>query len=129
MIDMIGGLLSGVLKIGDKLIVDKDKKVEFAFKVQEMAHELALKLLEAKTYPWVDALVKLAYASEALIKGLFRPAASTAAMVFVAYCEMKGIELSQMTEAVMVSLLPAWGVSRYKEKQKKREAADGELGW
>ena len=127
MINAILGLVPGLFQLGGKLIEDKDKKNEYAFKVLEMTHELSLKLLDTKTYPWVDALVKLSYAAENIIKGLFRPIASVGAALFVAYCEMKGIELSPMVEGVFVSLLPAWGLSRYKEKKSKVET--GELGW
>lgn len=127
MIQAILGIIPGILKLGGELIEDKDKKNEYAFKALELTHELSLKLLDTKTYPWIDGLVKLSYASENIIKGLFRPIASTIAMGFVGYCELNGIELSPMVEGVMVSLLPAWGVSRYKEKQAKKDT--GELGW
>jgi len=123
---LLGSVLPGLFKLGDKMIEDKDKKNEYAFKVLEMTQEMGLKLLDTKTYPWVDALVKLAYASEALIKGLFRPIAAAGALIFVGYCEVQGIELTPTIEAVMVSLMPAWGISRYKEKQKKN---DSEIGW
>lgn len=116
MINILASILPSLFKLGDKLIEDKDQKAEFAFKTQEMAQQLALKMLDVKTYPWVDALVKLAYASEQIVKGLFRPLVSAAGLVFVAYCEISGITLSPAVETVLISLFPAWGVSRYKEK-------------
>lgn len=127
MIQALLGLVPGLLKLGDKMIEDKDKKAEYAFNVQRMYFEMAEKLLDTKTFPWVDALVKLAYSSTAIIKGLIRPVGSIAALGFVAYCELNGIELSPMVEAIMASLLPAWGVSRYKEKMSKNDSDD--LGW
>lgn len=127
MIQAILGLVPGLFQLGGKLIEDKDKRNEYAFKVLEMTHEMSLKLIEMKTYPWVDALVKLAYASEAIIKGLFRPVASVGALVFLGYCQIKGIELSPVVEGVLVALAPAWGYSRYKEKMTKNDV--GELGW
>lgn len=118
MINLIAGALPGLLKIGDKLIEDKDKRAEFAHKAMEI-------MLQTNTYKWVDALVKLSYASEQIVKGLFRPLGAAAAFIFVAYCQIKGIELSPVVETVGVSLAPAWGVSRYKEKtQKKPEPED-----
>ena len=131
---MIGALLSlapGLFKLGGKLIEDKDKKAEYAFKVQEMMQTLAFKLLETKTYPWIDGLVKLAYASESIIKGLFRPVVSALALAFVAYCDYKGIPLSQLVEGIMASLFPAWGASRLKEKlvKKKQIDYDDEESW
>ena len=126
MLGILTSALPGIFKLGGKLIEDKDKKAEYAFKVQDMAHDLALKMLDVKTYPWVDALVKLAYASEQIIKGLFRPLFSALALCFVAYCEFKGIELSGMVEGVMVSLFPAWGASRHASKNKKQLVEDDE---
>lgn len=129
MLGILTSILPGVFKLGGKLIEDKDKRAEYAFKVQGMAHELALKMLDVKTYPWVDALVKLAYASEQIIKGLFRPLFSALALCFIAYCEYKGIELSGVVEGVMVSLFPAWGASRYKEKQKQKKQIEDDEDW
>jgi len=131
MMGLLTGLLPGLFKLGGKLIEDKDKKAEYAFKVQEMMQTLAFKLLETKSYPWIDGLVKLAYASEAIIKGLFRPIVSTLALAFVAYCDYKGIPLSQLVEGIMASLFPAWGASRLKEKMSKKKQLedDNEMGW
>lgn len=129
MIGLITSLIPGLFKIGDKLIEDKDKKAEYAFKVQEMFFKQMEVLIAAKTYPWVDALVKLAYASEQIIKGLFRPIVSTAMMGFAIYCEIYEIELSGMAETVLYGAFPAWGASRYAEKKTKKDNDDGELGW
>ena len=93
-------------------------KVEFAFKVQEMAFKQMETLIAAKTYPWVDGLVKLAYASEQIIKGLFRPIASSCMFIFAMYCEMNAIELSETVQALLYGAFPAWGVSRHVEKRK-----------
>ena len=120
MLSLFTSIIPSLFKIGDKMIVDQDKKQEFAFKVQEMMFKQMETLVNVKTYPWVDALVKLAYASEQIVKGLFRPIFSACALCFVGYCEYKGIELSGIVEGVMVSLFPAWGASRYKEKQEKK---------
>ena len=130
MLGLLTGILPGLFKLGGKLIEDKDKRAEYAFKVQEMAQTLAFKLLETKSYPWIDGLVKLAYASEAIIKGLFRPIVSALSLAFVAYCDYKGIPLSQLVEGIMASLFPAWGASRLKEKMKQKQLEDdNEIGW
>lgn len=129
MIGLLTSLAPGLFKLGGKLIEDKDKKAEYAFKVQEMMQTLAFKLLETKSYPWIDGLVKLAYASEAIVKGLFRPVVSALALAFVAYCDYKGIPLSQLVEGIMASLFPAWGASRLKEKmvaQKQKRIEEDE---
>lgn len=128
MLSILSAIVPGLFKIGDKLIEDKDKKAEYAFKVQEMFFKQMEVLIAAKTYPWVDALVKLAYASEQIIKGLFRPIVSTLMMAFAIYCEIYEIELSGMAETVLYGAFPAWGASRYAEKKKKIDDV-GDLGW
>lgn len=127
MIQLLAGLIPGLLKLGDKLIVDKDKKAEYAFKVQEMSQELAFKLLETRTYPWVDALVKLAYASTQIIKGLFRPLMSGALLVWVmvdpgVLDRLQALgDVGQLAIAAIFGSFPGWMVSRHQEKKKKLE--------
>lgn len=130
MISLFASLLPSIFKLGDKMIVDKDKKAEFAFKVQEMAFKQMETLINAKTYPWVDALVKLAYASEQIIKGLFTPILTAVGFGFGIYFELNNIEVSTMTETILFGSFPAWRVARQKEKnakiekQKKEEELD-----
>ena len=126
MIGLFTALLPSLFKLGDKMIVDKDKKSEFSFKVQEMAFKQMETLINAKSYPWVDALVKLAYASEQIIKGLFRPIASALMLGFAMYCEVSAIELSDGVQAILYGSLPAWGASRHIEKQKKKVVDEDE---
>lgn len=127
MFELLPQLISGLFGLGGKLIRDKDKAAEFAFKIQEMAHELALKLLETKTYPWIDGLVKLAYASETLVKGLFRPIGG-----FVLF--MYGLNHPDLIEKLMnmgiigqsaaggiFGSFPAWIVNRGMEKRRDQK--------
>jgi len=122
MLQALTSLIPGLFKLGSELIEDPDKKTEFAFKTQELYSTLATKLLETKTYPWVDALVKLAYASEAIVKGLIRPLGSFALAGFAAYCQVKGIELSDAVATLLYGSPAAWGVSRHIEKREKAKA-------
>ena len=124
MISLFTSLIPSLFKIGDKMIVDQDKKQEFAFKVQEMAFKQMETLINAKTYPFVDALVKLSYAAEQIVKGLFRPIGAAIMTGFVIYAEVKGIELSGTVETILISAFPAWGASRHAEKKKKKEVID-----
>lgn len=124
MIGLFTSLLPSLFKLGDKMIVDEDKKAEFAFKVQEMAFKQMEVLINAKTYPWIDGLVKMAYASEQIVKGLFRPIASGLMLAFAMYCEVSAIELSDGVQAILYGAFPAWGVSRHVDKQKKKENVD-----
>lgn len=118
MLSLFTALIPGLFKIGDKLIEDKDQKAEYAFKVQEMAFKQMETLLSVTTYPWVDALVKLSYASEQIIKGLFRPIITTIALGFGLYFELNNITVSPLVEGVLFGSFPAWGVSRHIEKGK-----------
>lgn len=128
MIGLLTSVLPGLLGLGGKLIEDKDKRAEFAFKVQEMAHDLALKMLDVKTYPWVDALVKLAYASEQIIKGLLRPLGAAAMTGFVIYAEVNEIQLSGPVETLLIAAFPGWMTSRHMDKAKAKKD-DSDLGW
>ena len=129
MIGLFTALLPSLFKLGDKMIADEDKKSEFAFKVQEMAFKQMETLINAKTYPWVDALVKLSYAAEQIVKGLFRPIGAAIMTGFVIYAEVKGIQLSGTVETILVSAFPAWGASRHANKQKEAKKDDGDIGW
>lgn len=119
MFEAVAGLFGTLFSIGGKMIVDKDKKNEYAFKVLEMANDLASKMLATKTYPWIDGLVKLAYAADAIIMKLLRPLGAAALTGVVIYCDIVGIELSGTIEAIGMSAFPGWMASRHVNKQKK----------
>ena len=134
MLSLLPNIITGLLGLGSKLILDKDKQAEFVFKVQEMAHELALKLLETKTYPWVDALVKVAYAGDTIIKGLIRPIVATGLFLWGILNPEDIIKLQQLGDVgqaaayAVFGALPAWGVDRglskvreSKKKEKREE--------
>jgi len=71
--NIIAQMIAPLTGLASELIEDPDKKAEFAFKLAELEIQLQSKMLETKTSPKIDALVKLAYAGEAIVKGLFRP--------------------------------------------------------
>ena len=129
MLSLFTSMIPGMFKLGGKLIEDKDKRAEYAFKIQEMMQALAFKLLETKTYPWIDGLVKLAYASEAIVKGLFRPVGAAALTGAVIYCSMKGIDLPDAIDVTGAAAFPAWMGSRHVEKQKKVVRIEEEDDW
>ena len=115
------GLVEGVLNVGMKYIESKDKKEELTLKTVES-------MLNSKTYRFVDAIVKLAYASEQITKGLLRPLFSIGMFIFglLNIDIMKQlIELGVVGEAAVAAIFgsaPAWGYSRHKEKVKKAES-------
>jgi len=117
------GIVPGLFSLGGKFIQDADKRAEYAFRVQEMVQKFMEVMLQTKTYPFIDGLVKLAYAGEAIVKGLFRPVVTTCMFAFAIYAEINLIELSEGIQAILYGAFPAWGVSRHqlriKEQQKK----------
>ena len=115
---MILSLVDAALQIGKELVEDKDKKAELAYSTME-------KLLDSKTYRWVDGMVKLSYAAEQITKGLIRPIASVSMFI---YGVMNPEVLQQLHAlgtagdvgiAAMLGSAPAWGVGRHIEKKKK----------
>jgi len=122
-------LLPDIFRLGDKLIEDKDKKAEYAFEVQKMSSGFMSTMLTTKTYPWVDALVKIAYASEAIIKGLFRPVLSAVLVGFGIYFELNNIEISATVETIMFGSPVAWGASRHIEKKAKLNKIEEDEEW
>lgn len=125
-------IIPSLVSLGSELIEDPDKKNEFAFKVAELEIQLQSKMLDTKTSPKVDALVKLAYAGEAIVKGLLRPVGSACMFIFAAYCEVNAVELSEGIQMLLYGSPAAWGVSRHIDKAKakkkplKEEAEDDE---
>lgn len=116
-----------MFKLGGKLIQDADKRAEYAFKVQEMVQDFMKVMLQTKTYPWIDGLVKLAYAGEAIVKGLIRPAVATGLFVWgilnpenVAQLQELGA-VGDVATAGIFGSLPAWGVDRGLDKRKKKK--------
>ena len=137
MISLFASIIPSLFKLGDKMITDVNKKQEFAFKVQEMAFKQMEILINAKTYPWVDALVKLSYASEQVVKGLFTPILTSVAFGFGIFFELTNTEVSAGVEAILFGSFPAWRLARQKEKNAKIEQMkikkviddDDEMGW
>ena len=121
MISLLTSFLPSLFNVGGKMIEDKDKKNEYAFKVLEMANQVVIALINTKTVPWVDALVKLAYAGDAIIKSLFTPILTAVGFGFGIYFELNNIEVSATTEVILFGSFPAWRVARQKEKNAKIE--------
>lgn len=105
-------VLSGLFKLGDKYIEDKDKKAELFTTAMTT-------MLNTTTYKWVDALVKLSYAGEQITKGLLRPLGSFALAGFAMYCQVNSIELDIALQTFLYGAPAAWGTSRHIEKSNK----------
>lgn len=128
MFGLLTSLLPGLLKIGDKMIEDKDKRLDFALKTQEMSFKVMEALLNVQTYKWVDALTKLAYSSEQIIKGLFRPVVSAGLFIYAIINPEILDKLhnsagwaGDLGIAGMFGAFPAWMKSRHDEKKGVRK--------
>lgn len=112
---MIGALGLG-MQIISQFMTSSEKK-------EEAASDLIKTLVQTKTWRWVDALVKLSYASEQLVKGLLRPAFSAGLFVYAIAnpdALVKLHELGTVGDAgimTMFSAFPGWMYSRHKTKQ------------
>jgi len=121
MLSLLATALPSLLGLGGKMIEDKDKKTEYAFKSLELTNKVIMALINTKTIPWVDALVKLAYAGDAIIKSLFTPVLTAIAFGFGLYFELNSIEISTGVEAILFGSFPSWRIARQKEKNAKME--------
>lgn len=115
------GIIEGALGIGMKYLESQDKK-------EQLALDTVKAMLESKTYKFVDALVKLAYASEQIMKGLIRPVFSCGLFLYGLLNPEQLVKLHElgtvgdMGIATIFGAAPAWGYSRHKEKQTKTES-------
>ena len=119
-VNAIAGLAKTGLGIIDQLVVDQDKKAEYAFRWNMALLAFTEKMATANTIPWVDGTVKLMYASLALA----RPVGSFIALLI-------GVDMATTEGTVdaisggLMSLFPAWGIAR--ERNKVREAKVKEM--
>lgn len=112
----LGGIFDGLFDIGKELITDKDKLIEFNFKTAELKSKMIMALLQTKTHPTVDAIVKIILT----LNTFWRPLVGACMTAFGAYCHWKGVDLgSPLTHGIFDGAFPAWGASRHVEKNKK----------
>lgn len=115
---VIGGLFEvakGLIGLADQAIEDKDKKIEFQYRVLDRTLGFYEKMMEQKTIPWVDALVKFVM----VFKEFVRPIGSFILTAAAAYMSYKGIALPDWVEVVMYGAFPGWMASRHSEKKNK----------
>ena len=117
MLPMLIPLITQGLKMGSKLIQDKDKQAEYAFKNQEMMHELLKGALSNPTYRWVDAIVKIM----AAIIAFARPLGTFALTCWGIYLHVEGIEIPPWVHGMMDGAFPAWGLAREGSKRRKEK--------
>lgn len=121
LIPVIGSIFTGLIDLAKEATDDKDKQMALTTQLMEAKMKMLTAILQQQTIPWVDAVVKLAMASDQIIKGLWRPVGSFAMAGFAGYCILNGIPIPAWADPVMAAMgmsPVAWGVSRYMEKRK-----------
>lgn len=111
----VDDVLASLFNLGKSYIDDKTKQMEYAEKVAELGIQLQTTIIQDKTSPFVDGIVKLMYASKDVILPLFRPIGSALLSAFAAYCAYKKIDLGGLG-VIMGSAFPGWMGSRAIEK-------------
>ena len=107
--------VEGAIGLVSEYIEDPDKKAELMTRTVEA-------MLASKTTKTVDALVKLAYASQMITKGLIRPLFSVGVFIYglsnpdvIAQLHELGA-VGDLAIAGIFGSAPLWGYSRHKEK-------------
>ncbi len=119
------GIIESALGIGMKYMESQDKK-------EQLALDTVKAMLTSKTYRFVDAIVKLAYAAEQITKGLLRPMFSIGMFIWGLnnVDVMKQlIDLGIVGEGAVAAIFgaaPAWGYSRHQLKKKSAKISDDE---
>jgi hypothetical protein len=115
-------LFGRVFDVIDQLVEDKDLKLQLTKEMRELEISSMETLVKTSTTPWVDALVKLMYASVALV----RPLTSVGVFLFGLVFPEKLSALYEIDQtlgtvagAAVFGSAPAWGISRHLEKKKK----------
>lgn len=109
------GIFENLIKLASEAIPDKDKQVEFNFRVIEMQQQFMTLVLQTQTVPWVDALVKIL----AALNMFTRPIGSALMTAFGAWAHYKQVPMDLGIHAVFDGAFPAWGVSRHMDKNQQ----------
>lgn len=117
----IADIFTNLIGLGKELVVDKDKQVEYAYKVAQLQTELVGKMLTMQTTPKTDSAVKLIFAVKEFIIPLFRPLISAAITGFGIYAHYKGIQIPEYIHVILDSAFPGWMTSRHISKKNAQE--------
>ena len=124
-------LISGIVGIVDKFIVDKDKYAELQNKKIEMENSYKVALLNKTTTPKTDAFVKLLLAFKDIILPLFRPVGSLLLGAVVLYFHSVGNPLPPELALLLGGAFPGWMASRHvaKKEEEKTKRVKEEEDW
>jgi hypothetical protein len=114
---LLGSVIPGLIKLGDKVIVDKDKQLEYAYKTQELTFALLEKIVTMQTIPWVDGVVKLLFALIALA----RPLGTLWLTLKGIQLHVDGTLLPEVVHYAMDGAFGAWAIDRHFDKKKKEK--------
>jgi len=110
-------LFKSIVGLGQTYIDNKEKAAEFAFQLAQLQVQFSQQLVQTKTSPFVDALVKFMYAMRDVIIPMFRPIGSFLLTASCAYLNYKQIAPPEPINSIMASSFPGWMVSRHINKQ------------
>lgn len=117
MISLITGIVGGLVKLGDKMIVDEDKRIEYAYKTQELTFNMLESLVTMRTVPWVDAFVKIL----STFVVLARPLGTFAMTCLGIYGHVVGWDIPETVHLMLDGSFPAWGAAREVHKSRKHK--------
>jgi hypothetical protein len=112
-VDSVAGIFKGLTGLASEFIEDKDKRNEFNLLIKQAENQLTIAIITQETVPWVDALVKLMYASLSFA----RPVGGFAMTAFAGYLALKQIPVPKELLILFGSAGPAWGLSRHISKK------------
>ena len=116
------GAIESALDIVDQAVDDGDLKAKLTTEIRKVELNAMQELIKTQTTPWVDALVKLMYASVALIRPLTSVGVFLFGLIFPEKLSaLYAIDqtLGTVAGAAVFGSAPAWGISRHLEKKKK----------
>src|SRR5690606_10746909 len=117
LIGPIAGIFNNIIGLGKEFVVDKDKQIEFAFKIAELQHDLLAQVMTMQTTPKVDAFVKILYAIKELVIPMLRPIGTGLITAFGLYAHYKGIQIPEAIHAGLDAAFGTWVYSRHVEKK------------
>lgn len=128
----LGKSITGLIS---EWVEDKDLANKLNFEIIKMQNDFNLAMLQSKTNPKMDALVKFMFALKNVIIPLLRPICSFLITAFGMYCHYKGIQVDPTTHAILDAAFPGWMTSRHIDKSNqakikaKAVAKKGSVVW
>ena len=112
----------GITSVVSEFVEDKDLSKKLTSEIEKKRLEFANTIVMTSTIPWVDALVKIMYASRDCLIPLFRPIGTALLTAWGCYLSYKGVEGgTEIKEALLplVASVPQmqWIHARSQEKK------------